>query len=204
MCFCTFGSWLRSIAWKQVCRSSSSERSRKASMTPLFCSWAIFSTLLPSRWRFCPFAVMKTSTRSQRRLNRPRARPRRSVIPPSCATVPSTASADIARRAAGEFAEHAGERPALGVIGHPRRIAAVLRRGREAERAVIHRLADQLLHRRELFRRCLDALGRGLAQHIAADAGMAHQRADIDAAALAERVQVIADRFPGYIDAGLQ
>src|SRR2546425_415419 len=82
--------------------------------------------------------------------------------------------------------------------------ATVLRRGRKAERAVIHRLADQLLHRRELFRRCLDALGRGLAHYVAADAGMAHQRADIDAAALAERVQVIADRFPGYINAGFQ
>ena len=74
----------------------SSDRSSKASMTPLFCSLAICSTLLPSRCRFCPLVVTNTSTRSQRRLNRPRARPRRSVMPPCCATVPSTASVDIA------------------------------------------------------------------------------------------------------------
>src|SRR5262252_6424106 len=45
---------------------------------------------------------------------------------------------------------------------------------------------------------------RGLAHHIAADARMADQRADIDAALFAERVQIVADRFPGHVDAGLQ
>src|ERR1700741_1497348 len=49
MCFCVFGSLLRSIAWKQVCKSSSSDRSRKASMMPLFCSLAICSPVLPLR-----------------------------------------------------------------------------------------------------------------------------------------------------------
>jgi hypothetical protein len=116
-----------------------------------------------------------------------------------------------ARRAAGdledagtEFAEHAGERPALGVIGHPGGVAAILWRGREAERAVIHRLAHQFLHLRELFGRRLDPLARGLAHHIAADARMADQGADVDAALLAERIQIVADRFPGHVDPGLQ
>src|SRR5205085_2371105 len=97
-----------------------------------------------------------------------------------------------ARRAAGdledagaEFAEHAGERPALVVITVAGGIAAILRRGAKAERAVIHRLADQALHRRRFFRRRLDALVGGFAHHIAADAGMADQRADVDAALFA-------------------
>ena len=44
----------------------------------------------------------------------------------------------------------------------------------------------------------------GLAHHIAADAGMADQRADIDAALFAERIEIVADRLPGHIDPGLQ
>src|SRR6202007_2020073 len=87
--------------------------------------------------------------------------------------------------AGAEFAEHAGERPALRVIGHPRRVAAILRRGREAERAVMHRLADQPLHRGHFLGGRL-ALGGSLAHHITADAGMADQGAYIDAALLAE------------------
>ena len=106
--------------------------------------------------------------------------------------------------AGAEFAEHAGERPALVVITVAGGVAAILRRGAKAERAVIHRLADQPLHRRQFFRGGLDALVGGFAHHIAADAGMADQRADVDAAALAERIEIVADRFPGHIDPGLQ
>ena len=106
--------------------------------------------------------------------------------------------------AGAEFAEHAGERPALVVITVAGGVAAILRRGAKAERAVIHRLADQPLHRRHFFRGGLDALVGGFAHHIAADAGMADQRADIDAALFAERIEIIADRLPGHIDPGLQ
>src|SRR5439155_6857248 len=44
--------------------------------------------------------------------------------------------------AGAELAEHAGERPALVVITVARGVAAILRRGAKAERAVIHRLVD--------------------------------------------------------------
>src|SRR6266478_4397972 len=52
----------------------------------------------------------------------------------------------------------------------------------------LHRLADQPLHGRELLRRRLGALRCRLAHHIAANAGMADQGPDIDAALLAQRV----------------
>ncbi len=67
----------------------------------------------------------------------------------------------------------------------------------------MHRLADQPLHRGHLLGRRLPLGGR-LAHHIAADAGMADQGADIDAALLAERIQIVADRFPGHVDPSLQ
>src|SRR5271169_4875436 len=115
-----------------------------------------------------------------------------------------------ARRAAGdlehagaELAEHAGERPALVVVADPGRVATILRRGREAERTVMHRLADQPLHRGHLLGGRLPLGGR-LAHHIAADAGMADQCADVDAALLAERIQIVADRFPGHVYPSLQ
>ncbi len=103
-----------------------------------------------------------------------------------------------------EIAEHAGERPALVVVAMARRVAAVLRRRRKPERAVIHRLANEALHRRQFFVGCLDALARGLAHDIAANTRMADQGSDIDPALFAERVQVVADRLPGHVDAGLQ
>ena len=68
----------------------------------------------------------------------------------------------------------------------------------------MHRLADQPLHRRHFLGGRLHPLGGRLAHHIAADAGMADQRADVDAALLAERIQIVADRFPGHVDPGLQ
>ena len=106
--------------------------------------------------------------------------------------------------AGAEFAEHAGERPALVVVAHSGGVAAILRCGREAERPGMHRLAHQLLHLRELFGGRLDPLARGVAHHIAADARMADQGADIDAALFAERIQIVADQFPGHVDPGLQ
>ena len=105
--------------------------------------------------------------------------------------------------AGAEFAEHAGKRPAFVVIANPGRVAAILRGGREAERAVMHRLADQPLHRGHLLGGRLPLGGR-LAHHIAADARMADQGADIDAALLAERIQIVADQFPGHVDPSLQ
>src|SRR5204862_5923359 len=86
--------------------------------------------------------------------------------------------------AGAELAEDAGERPALVVITVAGGVAAILWRGAKAERAVIHRLADQPLHRRNFFRGGLDALVGGFAHHVAADARMADQRPDIDAALL--------------------
>ena len=68
--------------------------------------------------------------------------------------------------AGAEFAEHAGERPALVVITVAGGVAAILWRGAKAERAVIHRLADQPLHRGHFFRGRLDALvGRPRPSH---------------------------------------
>src|SRR5262252_9444031 len=57
-----------------------------------------------------------------------------------------------------------------------------------AARSRLHRLADQPLHGRELLRCRLGALRCRLAHHIAANAGMADQGPDIDAALLAQRV----------------
>ena len=102
-----------------------------------------------------------------------------------------------------EFAEHAGKRPALVVVGDASRVAAILRRRREAERPRMHRLTHQFLHLRELFGCRLDPVRGRFAHHIAANARMADQRADIDAALFAERVQIVADRFPGHVDTGL-
>src|SRR5205085_11937917 len=48
--------------------------------------------------------------------------------------------------AGAQLTEHAGKRPALVVIAHAGGVAATLRRGGKAERAGMHRLADQLFH----------------------------------------------------------
>ena len=100
-----------------------------------------------------------------------------------------------------QFAEHIGERQAFRVGADAGGIAAAQRRGAEAQRAGIHGVADQPLHRGEFFGGGLGPFRGCLAHHVAADSRMADQRADIAAAALAERVHVFGDQLPGEVDA---
>src|SRR5262249_30233392 len=116
-----------------------------------------------------------------------------------------------ARRPAGnledpgaELTQHCGELPALVIIAHPGRVTAILRRRRKPKRAGMHRLADQLFHSSHLTGSRPYAYHRRLAHHIARNSRMADQAADIDAAFLGQRVQVISDRLPGYVDTRLQ
>src|SRR5215470_5642835 len=101
------------------------------------------------------------------------------LVPPSpppltwMRPVPSSASTPASAKRSASVAHPAGS---------PRR------GGAEPERPRLHRLADQPLHGRELLRRRLGALRGRLAHHIAANAGMADQGPDIDAALLAQRV----------------
>src|SRR5579875_3499863 len=106
-----------------------------------------------------------------------------------------SAAADL-EDAGAQFAEHAGERQALLVGGGAGRIAAVQRCRAETQRAGMHRLADQLLHRGQFLRRRLRALTGRLAHHIAADPRMADQGSDIDPAPPAESLHVFGNRFP--------
>ena len=101
--------------------------------------------------------------------------------------VPSSASTLASAQRSASVATPAGSRRPAGAVLNPSAPACIASR-------------TSRLHGRELLRRGLGALRCGLAHHIAADAGMADQGPDVDAALLAERLQVLADRLPGDVD----
>jgi hypothetical protein len=65
-------------------------------------------------------------------------------------------------------------------------------RRREADRALVHRLADERLHGDDLVRRRA-ALGAGVAHDVAADRGVTDVRAHVHGDAAVERVQELAE-----------
>ena len=99
-----------------------------------------------------------------------------------------------------ELAQHVGQRQALGIGPGTGGIAASLWGRAEAQRAGIHAVADQPLHRGNFVGRGFGPFRGGLTHHIAADPGMTNQGADIAAAALAKCIHVFGDQFPGEVD----
>ncbi len=109
-------------------------------------------------------------------------------------------------RAGAKFAQHVGEREQLLVVRpqcrdrHALRIEmALLTRAREADRAGLHAVAHDLLHRLDLIVGG-SALLALLAHRVEAHGGVADQRAGIDAEVLVEPVHVLREALPVDVD----
>ena len=105
-----------------------------------------------------------------------------------------------------EFAQHVAEREDFLLVGpqcgdrHALRIIVpLLPRTGEADRASLHAVAHQRLHRLD-FVLGGSALLAVLAHRVVAHRGVADQRAGIDAEALVEPVHVLRERLPVHID----
>ena len=115
--------------------------------------------------------------------------------PPPAWIVPVLISRNTSPSAKISFssAHNAGMWHALRVV------MALLARHREAERAGLHAVADDILHRLDLVVGGARLLAL-VAHHVMAHRGVADQIADIDAEAFVEMVHVLAGRLPVEID----
>ena len=114
--------------------------------------------------------------------------------------VPWGGAATHLEEARAQIPQHAAERPALFIGGYPGWVLPARGGRAEPERTRQHPLSDQALHGLELLRCGVGPLRSGLTHHIASDPRVADQGPHVDAAPLAEGLQVLGDGLPGEVD----
>src|ERR1043166_3450601 len=113
---------------------------------------------------------------------------------------PPWGAATHLKDARAQLTQDAAKSPALGIRGGPGGVSPALRGRAEPERASLHPLTHQTLHGREFFRRGLGALRGCLTHDIAPYPRVADQGPYVDAAPLAQGLQIFGNRLPGKVD----